>query len=117
MSGSRNDSVTIKITLEIVSKGASLTAMEPQSTIEQAEDRYCKSRARETSERLARRKWDRLRRRILSLGWCSAGLVLAVIICTLGISIVTNPLTAIAASAILTLSLRAILKLVQHVAG
>jgi hypothetical protein len=110
--------VTIKITLEIAGNAATPLAMiEPEPPLLEAEGQYCDRRASEVSERIARLKWDRIRRLVVYLGLWGAGLLFVLIVGTLAFSIFANPMTAIGASAILTVSLRAIVQLVGRLAA
>ena len=118
MSGSRNESVTIKITLEIARKGAAqLAVVEVEPRLSEAEGQYCDCRARDISEPKAQVKPGRVHQMVVISGLSAAALLLTLVIGTLAISIVTNPFTAIGASIVLAATLRSIAQMIGQVAA
>ena len=118
MSGSRNERVTIKITLEIVGNGViPLTTTKADPTFDEAEDHYCTRRAKEASEQDSQLKWDRLRRIAAWAGIWSSGVLLLLVVLALASTITVSPLAAMIAAGILTTGLRAIVQMVARVVG
>lgn len=118
MSGSRNEPLTINVTVEITGQAAVATLrIEIDPDLQEAEEHYCERRAAEVSERNRRNEQGRLRRLIAHVGLCGAGALLLVVIGTLAFSILTNPLLGIGAAGVLALILRATLQLVGQVAA